>query len=143
MSLTYGSLQVLPWNNDTTTEKTDGCNWRCQITDFFQHIHHWNQESIIVNKYNNIKNYNKHSKFEKCAAAFALLFCYSSNGWLQMKLKINSISLKKGMTASACFKETHLKIPWKILGHSKRPEWLYQSNLWLQVLLWNNVIRLK
>ena len=26
VSLTYGSLQVLPWNNDTTIEKMDGCN---------------------------------------------------------------------------------------------------------------------
>ena len=143
MSLTYGSLQVLPWNNDTTTEKTDGCNWRRQITDFFQYIHHWNQESIIVNNYNNIKNYNKHSKFERmrgCICSFILLFIK----WMTAnELKINSISLKKRMTASACFKETHLKIPWKIIGHSKRPEWLYQSNLQLQVLLWSNIIRLK
>ena len=26
VSLTYGSLQVLPWNNDTTIGKMDGCN---------------------------------------------------------------------------------------------------------------------
>ena len=43
---------------------------------------------------------------KECLAAFALLFCYSSKGRLQLELGINSIPLKKGMTASACFKET-------------------------------------
>ena len=43
VSLTYGSLQVLPWNNDTTIEKMDSCNRYHQITDFIQYIHSWNQ----------------------------------------------------------------------------------------------------
>ena len=47
MPLTYGSLQVLPWGNDTTIEKMDG--W--QITDFFQYTHVWNQGGIIINIY--------------------------------------------------------------------------------------------
>ena len=47
MSLTYGSLQVLPWNNDTTIKKMNSCNWCRQITDFFKYIHSWNQGGII------------------------------------------------------------------------------------------------
>ena len=43
VSLTYRSLQVLPWNNDITIEKMVGCNRCRQITDFLQHIHFWNQ----------------------------------------------------------------------------------------------------
>ena len=40
LHLTYELPQVLPWNNDTATEKMDGCNWCRQITnDFFQYIH--------------------------------------------------------------------------------------------------------
>ena len=37
--LTDGLLQVLLWNNDTTIEKMDGCNWFSQITDFFEYVH--------------------------------------------------------------------------------------------------------
>ena len=44
---------------------------------------------------------------------------HSSNGWLQLELRINSIPLKKGMTTSACFKETSVLL--KILDHCKRP----------------------
>ena len=43
---------------------------------------------------------------KECVAAIARLFCHSSNGWLQLELQMNSIPLKKGMSASACFKET-------------------------------------
>ena len=43
VSLTYESLQVLPWNNDTTIEKKDSCNRCRQITDLIQYIHSWNQ----------------------------------------------------------------------------------------------------
>ena len=48
----------------------------------------------------------KYSKFERMFGCICSLFCYSSNGWLQLELRINSIPLKKGMTPSACFKET-------------------------------------
>ena len=46
--------------------------------------------------------------------------------WLQLELLINSIDLKKEMTASVCFKETDttsnlLAEPLKILDHCKRP----------------------
>ena len=44
---------------------------------------------------------------KECVAAIALLQLkngHSSNGWLQLRLQINSISFKKGMTA--CFTET-------------------------------------
>ena len=46
--LTYGSLQVLPSNNDTNIEKMDDCNLRRQITDFFQNIHSSNQGGIKI-----------------------------------------------------------------------------------------------
>ena len=51
MSLTYGSLQVLLWNNDATIKKINSCNWCRQITDFFKYIHSWNQEGIIISNY--------------------------------------------------------------------------------------------
>ena len=62
VSLKYESLQVLPWYNDTTTEKMDSWDWCRKITDLFQHIHFWNQRDIIGN-YNII--HSKHSKFER------------------------------------------------------------------------------
>ena len=37
VSLTYGSLQVLLWNNDSIIEKMDGRKWCHHITDFFQY----------------------------------------------------------------------------------------------------------
>ena len=45
---------------------------------------------------------------KECVAAVTLIIekSNSSNGWLQLDLRINSITLKKGMTASACLKET-------------------------------------
>ena len=50
---------------------------------------------------------------------FYITLLYSSNGWLQLELRITSISLKTGMIANAYFKETqHL---WKILDHCKWP----------------------
>ena len=49
VSLTYGSLQVLPWNNITTIEKMDSCDWWSEIIHFFQYIHFWNQRDIISN----------------------------------------------------------------------------------------------
>ena len=57
----------------------------------------------------------KHSQLERIViesqTAIALLFCHSSNEWLQLELPVNSIPLKKEMTACACFKET--QYPWK------------------------------
>ena len=50
-SLTNGSLQVLPWNNDTTIEKIDACSQCCQLTDPFQYIHPWIQRGIIIDNY--------------------------------------------------------------------------------------------
>ena len=41
------SLQALPWNNDSTIEQMDDCNWCCQITNIVQYIHAWNQRYII------------------------------------------------------------------------------------------------
>ena len=51
VSLTYGSLQVLPWNNDSTIEKLDGCNRCCQITVFIWYITSWNQGGIIISNF--------------------------------------------------------------------------------------------
>ena len=48
VSLTYGSLQVLPWNNDSIIEKMDGWKWCRHITNFFQYMHTWNEGGIII-----------------------------------------------------------------------------------------------
>ena len=41
-----------------------------------------------------------------CFAAFALLLCYSSMDGCNWNCELTQYILKKGMTASACFKET-------------------------------------
>ena len=46
--LKYGSLQVLPWNNNTIIEKINGSNRCGQITEFIQYIHTWNEGGIII-----------------------------------------------------------------------------------------------
>ena len=51
VSLTYGSLQVLPLNNDTIIEEMNGSDRCHQITDLIQYIHSWNQEGIIIINY--------------------------------------------------------------------------------------------
>ena len=48
VSLICGSLQVLPWNNDTIIEKMDSCKWCRHIKNFFQYMHAWNQGGIII-----------------------------------------------------------------------------------------------
>ena len=114
---------MLPWNNDTAIEKMDGCNWCCQITSFFQYIYALNQGGTIISNYDTsllqflfCKNTIKLREF---LAAFALLLCYSSNGWLQLELRINAISLKKWMTAKCLFQRNTVSL--KILGHCKTP----------------------
>ena len=88
------------------------------ITDFFQYIHAGNQGGTISLWLSSYLSYNYDISLlqflfckdivnlKECVAAFVLLFCYSSNGWLQLELRIKSISLKKGMITSASFKET-------------------------------------
>ena len=49
--LTYESLQVLLWNNNTIIEKTNGSNRYRQIADFVQYTHSWNQGGIIIINY--------------------------------------------------------------------------------------------
>ena len=96
MLLTYGLLQVLPWNIDTTIEKMGGCNWCCQMTSFNIYMPETKELSLLLTMISPCCNScsAKTSKSE-CVAAFALLFCSLSNGWLQLKLRINSILLKK------------------------------------------------
>ena len=48
VSLTYGSLQVLPGNNDSITEEMDGWKWCHHTTDSFQYMHAWNQVCIKI-----------------------------------------------------------------------------------------------
>ena len=48
VSLTSGSLQVLPWNNDSIIEKMDGWKWCRHIKNFFQYMHTWNEGAIII-----------------------------------------------------------------------------------------------
>ena len=75
----------------------------------------WDQGGILISNYDiSLLQFlfcKNTVHLEECLAAFAILFCYSSNGWLQLGLRINSISSKKEMTASACFRET--KYPFK------------------------------
>ena len=109
------------WNNDTTIEKADDCNWCRQITDFFQYIYSRNPGCIIISNYTifllQFLFCKNTANMKECLAALTLLFCYSWNGWLQLELQINSISLERGMITSACFKETHC--PWKYWVTSK------------------------
>ena len=51
VSLTYGSLQVLLWNNYSIIEKINGSNTCRQITSVIQYIHFWNQGDIIIINY--------------------------------------------------------------------------------------------
>ena len=71
----------------------------------------WNQGSIIISNYDitllQFLFCKNTVNLKKCLAAFPLLFCCSSNGWLQLELRINSIPLEKGMTISVCFKENN------------------------------------
>ena len=48
VSLTYGTLQVLPGNNDSIIEKMDNWKWCHHITDFLQDMHAWNQGCIKI-----------------------------------------------------------------------------------------------
>ena len=101
VSLTYGSLQLLQWNNDTTREKMDGCNrWR-QITDFIQYIHSWNQGGIIISNYDisllQLLFCKDILNLKECVVAIVLLKQkegHSSNRWLQLELQINLIPFK-------------------------------------------------
>ena len=47
-SLTYGSLQVLMWNNNATIKQINDWNWYRHITDFFQYTHAWSQGGIMI-----------------------------------------------------------------------------------------------
>ena len=41
-----------------------------------------------------------------CNCSFITKKGHSSNGWMQMELRINPIPVKNGTTATVCFKET-------------------------------------
>ena len=106
------------------------CNWCHQITDFFQYIHFWSQQGIISPWLSSYLSYSydisllqllfcKNTvNLKECVAAFALLFCYSSNGWLQLELRINSIPLKKGKKKHTTLENTRSlqKTFWKDNG---------------------------
>ena len=68
---------MLPWNNDATLEKMDGCNRCCQITDFFEYVHAWNQGGIVISNHDNsllqFMFCNNTVNFIKCVAAITLL----------------------------------------------------------------------
>ena len=60
--LTYESLQVLSWNNNTFIEKINGSNRCHQITDFIQYIHSWNQRGIMIINHDISPCYNCYAK---------------------------------------------------------------------------------
>ena len=68
-SVTYESLQLLPWNNDIIIEKIDSYDWCLQVTDFFQYRHQWNIGVIIFSNYDvslaTTIILRKHNKFER------------------------------------------------------------------------------
>ena len=73
--LAYGSLQVLPWNNNTITEKINGGNRCLQITDFIQYIHSSNQGGIIIINYISFLQLflcKKIANLKECVAAIVL-----------------------------------------------------------------------
>ena len=84
VSLTYGSLQVLPWNNDSIIEKMAGWKWCHHITDFFQYMHAWNQGCIKIIIYD--------------IFLLQFLFCKTQqilkNAWIQC-----SFMIKKGLSS--------------------------------------------
>ena len=66
--------------------------WYRQITDFFQYIHAWIKEGFIIINYD-----LSLLQFLFCKnTVFALLFCYISNGWLQLELELTQYLWKKG-----------------------------------------------
>ena len=129
MSLTYGSLQALPWKNDTIIEKMDGRKWCRHIRDFFQYMHAWIQGSVIICIYISLQQFLfcKNSKFDWMSGGNCSFLIEkkgnSLNGWLQLDLRINSIPLKIGIAASACLKKT--EYPWqdKITASGLLKQW--------------------
>ena len=57
-----------------------------------------------------IKDQNN-ERMSGCNYSFIIEEGLSSNGWLQLELRINSLLLKKGMTTKTCLKET--QYPWE------------------------------
>ena len=122
VSLTYGSLQVLPWNNDSIIEKMAGWKWCHHITDFFQYMHAWNQGCIKIIIYNiSLLQFlfcKNTANFEKCMDAMLL---YNKKGAYHRMDGCNwncELALKKGMTASACFKETQYTISLQVASRN-------------------------
>ena len=114
VSLIYGSFQVLPWSNDSIIEKMDGWKWCHHITDFFQYMHAWNQGCIKIVIYDiSLLQFlfcKNTANFKECVDA--VLF-YNKKGAYHRMDGCNwncELALKKGMTASACFKETQYTI---------------------------------
>ena len=92
---------MLPWNNDTIVEKIDGCNRSRQITDFIQYKHSWNQAGIIVSNCDisllQLLFCKSIVNLKEWVAAIVFLLLkkdHSSNGRLQLELRINSILFK-------------------------------------------------
>ena len=52
-----------------------------------------------------IKDQNN-ERMSGCNYSFIIEEGLSSNGWLQLELRINSLLLKKGITTKTCLKET-------------------------------------
>ena len=77
VSLTYGSIQVLLWNNNTIIEKINGSNRCRQIVDFIQYVHYWNQGGIIIINYDisslQLLLYKNIVNLKECMAAIVLL----------------------------------------------------------------------
>ena len=99
MSLTNGSLQVLPWKNDTNIEKNGWPQVTSSNNRLLSVCTYLKPGGIMISNYDiSLPQFlfcKNTVNLKECVVAFALLFCYSSNGWLQLELRINSIPLQK------------------------------------------------
>ena len=109
--LKYGLPQVLT------------CNWCRQIAVLFQYIYAWNQGGFKISNWDisllQFMFCKNTVNLKEFLTAFSLSFCYSLNGWLQLKLQINLISFEKRDDCKCLFRRN--TVPLKILGHCKRP----------------------
>ena len=116
---------MLPWNNDTIIEKTDGWIWCRHETAFFQYMHAWNQGGIIIIVSISLlqvlffKNTVNLKEWVNSITLLKQRKSNSSNGWLQMDLWINSIPMKKTDDGKCLFKRN--TVPLKMLDQCKWP----------------------
>ena len=121
-SLTCGSFQVLPWNNDTIIKKIDGWKWCRHVTDFFQYMYGLNQGGMIISIYDisllqflfckitvnlkiaTVNSYRKTAihRMDGCNWNCELTQCLWKKGWLQVLVskKHNTLENTRSLQAA-------------------------------------------